>query len=163
VRWRSSSGFDGLTYPVLAGDKLLQAGAGLGLRCLSPEDGKPLWKGGGAYHYMCSVGPDYVVTRGYGGGATKWRLADGKPYPGLQRGGQLGGDTHACGPVTLTPQVSLAVTVGGLNVRDANTGALLWLSPGFAPRACGSVTAANGRVFYPSTASGVVFCWEPEK
>ncbi len=159
VLWRINVGGG---YPALAGDKLLVLSYERGMRCLSPADGKLLWQVKTGNLYMASVGPDFIVLRGYGGAAAKLRLADGQPYPGLQSGGQLGGDTHACGSVAITPALSLAVTVGGLNVRDVNTGALLWLSPGFAPRACGSVTVSNGRVFYPSTASGVVFCWEPE-
>ena len=74
---------------------------------------------------------------------------------------QLGGDAHACGPVVLTPSLSVNVTVSGLHVRDVKTGALLWLSPGFAPRGCVNPSLANGRVFWPSAASGLLFCWEP--
>ena len=54
-----------------------------------------------------------------------------------------------------------AITVGGLNVRDVRTGELLWQSPGFAPRGCVNSVLADGRVFWPSAASGVVYCWEP--
>jgi hypothetical protein len=48
-----------------------------------------------------------------------------------------------------------------LNVRDIKTGDLLWRSPGFAPRGCVNATLGNGRVFWPSAASGMIFCWEP--
>ena len=48
-------------------------------------------------------------------------------------------------------------------IRDVKTGALLWLSPGFAPRGCVNAAIANGRVFFPTAASGMIFCWEPEK
>jgi hypothetical protein len=65
--------------------------------------------------------------------------------------------------VALTPGLAFAITVGGLNVRDVKTGELLWLSPGFAPRGCVNPTLANGRVFWPSAASGMIFCWEPAK
>jgi hypothetical protein len=47
-------------------------------------------------------------------------------------------------------------------VRDIKKGELLWRSPGFAPRGCVNPAIANGRVFWPSAASGMVFCWEPE-
>jgi hypothetical protein len=41
------------------------------------------------------------------------------------------------------------------------TGELRWKSPGFAPRGCVNAVLADGRVFWPSAASGVVYCWEP--
>jgi hypothetical protein len=63
----------------------------------------------------------------------------------------------------VTANYSFANTVGGLIVRDVKTGALLWQSPGFAPRGCVGVALANGRVFWPSSASGMVFCWEPDE
>ena len=44
----------------------------------------------------------------------------------LQKGGQLGGDFHACNAVALTASYSFANTVGGICVRDVKTGALLW-------------------------------------
>jgi outer membrane protein assembly factor BamB len=162
VLWRSNEVF-GSASPVLAGGGLLLQEQSVGLRCVAPKDGKVLWKGGGGYFSRYSAGPDYLAARGYGGAAGRFRLDDGKEYPGLQKGGQLGGDTHACGAVALTPSCSFAITVGGLNVRDAKTGALLWLSPGFAPRGCVNAALANGRVFWPSAASGMIFCWEPEK
>jgi outer membrane protein assembly factor BamB len=162
VRWRSNERF-GVSYPVLAGDRLLLAEYGSGLHCVSAKDGKPLWTAKSlAYFTRFSIGADYLVARGYGGSAMKVRLEDGKEFPGLVRGGQLGGETHACGAVALTPNYSFAVTVGGLNVRDAETGALLWLSPGFAPRGCVNATLANGRVFFPAAANGTLYCWEPQ-
>jgi hemolysin-activating ACP:hemolysin acyltransferase len=65
--------------------------------------------------------------------------------------------------VTLTPKLAISVTVAGLSVRDAASGEQLWLSPGFAPRGCANPSVANGRVFWPSAANGMIFCWEPEK
>ena len=61
-----------------------------------------------------------------------------------------------------TPRHAFAATVGGLNVRDVKNGELLWRSPGFAPRGCVNPAIANGRVYWPSAASGMIFCWEPE-
>ena len=93
-----------------------------------------------------------------------WRLTmhgpDGKDYPNCK---ELGGPTHACSSVALTPYYSFAITVGGLNVRDVRTGELAWLSPGFAPRGCVNPALASGRVFWPSAASGMIYCWEPEE
>ena len=128
------------------------------LQCVSPQDCSLLWQRPSAGYTRISVGEDFLVLRGYGGHGTKLRLDDGKDYPG---GKELGGPTHACSPVALTPNYSLAITVGGLNVRDVRTGELLWLSPGFAPRGCVNPVLANGRVFWPSAASGTIFCWEP--
>jgi len=105
-----------------------------------------------------SIGADFLVTRGYGGHGIKVRLEDGKDYPGCR---ELGGETHACGAVALTPNYSFAITLAGLNVREVQTGKLLWRSPGFAPRACVNPALANGRVFWTSGANGMVYCWEP--
>jgi hypothetical protein len=71
-------------------------------------------------------------------------LGDGKDDPNCR---ELGGDTHGCSPVALTPEYSFAITVGGLNVRDVKAGKLLWRSPGFAPRGCVTPALANGWVF----------------
>jgi len=101
-----------------------------------------------------------VVMRGYGGHGVKVRLADGKDYPGCK---ELGGETHACGAVALTPTYSFAITLAGLNVRDIQTGELLWHSLGFAPRARVNPVLANGRVFWTSGASGMIYCWEPAR
>jgi outer membrane protein assembly factor BamB len=146
----------GATYPVLVQDRLLLNEDGL--HCVSPADGKLLWKRPAPGYTRFSVGSDFIVMRGYGGHGSKIRLADGTDYP---NGKELGGTTHACSPVSLTPNLAFAITVGGLNVRDVKTGELLWLSPGFAPRGCVNPTLANGRVFWPSAASGMIFCWEP--
>ena len=133
--------------------------------CLGAGDGKPVWTEGvqdGCGRYL-SIGPDYHTLRGYGGASGRASLADGKPVAFKARGAQLGGNAHACGPVTLTPKLAVSVTVAGLSVRDAASGEQLWLSPGFAPRGCANPSVANGRVFWPSAANGMIFCWEPEK
>lgn len=157
VLWRSTDPF-GSTYPVLAGDRLLLNEYFGDLSCVSAADGRPIWKRRTAGYSRFSVGADFLVMRGYGGHGAKVRLADGKDYPGCQ---ELGGETHTCGAVALTPNYSFAITLAGLNVRDVKTGKLLWHSPGFAPRACVNPALANGRVFWTSGASGMIYCWEP--
>lgn len=155
VLWRSNEIF-GESYPVLAGDRLfLNSG---GLHCVDPANGKVQWKRTASGYTRFSVGDDYLVMRGYGGHGAKIRLEDGKDYPNCK---ELGGETHACSSVALTSRYAFAITVGGLNVRDVKTGELLWRSPGFAPRGCVNAVLANGRVYWPSAASGTVFCWEP--
>ena len=144
-----------LPISVLANDRLLLNEDGL--QCVSPADGKLLWKRPASSYSRFSVGSDFIVMRGYGGHGSKIRLEDGKDYPNCK---ELGGTTHACSSVALTPNLAFAITVGGLNVRDVKTGELLWLSPGFAPRGCVNPTLANGRVFWPSAASGMIYCWE---
>lgn len=148
----------GASYPVLAGDRLLLNDEA-GLCCVAPADAKLLWKRPAPGYTRFSIGSDFIVMRGYGGHGSKIRLDDGKDYPG---GKELGGTTHACSSVALTPSLAFAITVGGLNVRDVKTGELLWLSPGFAPRGCVNPALANGRVFWPSAASGMIYCWEGE-
>ena len=166
VLWRTNELFATCAPALFGGDKLflIEFGDGpmCGVRAVSARDGSLVWRGGRSGASRISLGADYAALRGYGGGGEKVSLADGKGCAGLAKGGQLGGDTHACGAVGLTPNCSFAITVGGLNVRDAKTGELLWLSPGFAPRGCVNPALANGRVFWPSAASGVIFCWEPE-
>jgi outer membrane protein assembly factor BamB len=158
VLWRKDDHF-GQSYPVLAGDRLFLNGDQL--HCVAPKDGTLLWQRRvPANSSRFSIGDDFIVVRGYGGHGSKIRLEDGKEYPNCK---QLGGDTHACGSVALTPRFAFAITVGGLNVRSVKTGELLWLSPGFAPRGCVNAVLSNGRVFWPSAASGMIFCWEPER
>lgn len=157
VLWRSDELF-GTTYPVLIDDRLLLNEQGGALQCVMTADGKSIWKRQANSYSRISVGPDFLVLRGYGGHGAKVRLEDGKDYPNAK---ELGGPTHSCSPVALTPNLSFAITVGGLNVRDVKTGELLWQSSGFAPRGCVNPALANGRVFWPSAASGTIFCWEP--
>jgi outer membrane protein assembly factor BamB len=147
----------GVSYPVLAGGRLLLNEDGA-LKCVAPDDGSLRWKRTASGYTRFSVGDDFLVMRGYGGHGVKVRLDDGKDYVGCK---ELGGPTHACSSVALTQKLAFAVTVGGLNVRDVRTGELLWLSPGFPPRGCVNPALANGRVFWPSAASGTIFCWEP--
>jgi outer membrane protein assembly factor BamB len=158
VLWRSTDPF-GSTYPVLAGARLLLNEYFGDLTCVSAADGKPLWKRKTGGYDRFSVGADFLVMRGYGGHGIKVRLEDGRDYPRCR---ELGGETHACGAVALTPNYSFAITLAGLNVRDVQTGNLLWHSPGFAPRACVNPALANGRVFWTSGANGMIYCWEPK-
>ena len=155
VLWRTHELF-GASYPVLAQGKLLLSADGLS--CLNAADGKLVWNRPAPGYTRFSVGDDYIVMRGYGGHGEKIFLADGKEDPTCR---ELGGATHACSSVALTQRYAFAITVGGLNVRDVRTGELLWQSPGFAPRGCVNAVLADGRVFWPSAASGVVYCWEP--
>ena len=127
---------------------------------MTAKEGELLWKRQAPGYTRFSIGDDFLVMRGYGGHGVKVRLDDGKDYPNCR---ELGGDTHSCSPVALTPRYAIAATVGGLNVRDVNTGELLWRSPGFAPRGCVNPAISNGRVFWPSAASGMVYCWEPAR
>ena len=157
VLWRCTDPF-GSTYPVLAGDRLLLNEYFGDLTCVSAADGKPLWKRKTGGYDRFSIGADFLVTRGYGGHGIKVRLDDGKDYLGCR---ELGGDTHACGAVALTPNYSFAITLAGLNVREVQSGKLLWRSSGFAPRACVNPVLANGRVFWTSGANGMIYCWEP--
>jgi outer membrane protein assembly factor BamB len=158
VRWRSNENF-GTTYPVLAGDKLLLNEHGK-VVMVDPEDCSVRWTRKDPYQSKLSVADDLIVMRGYGGHGVKVRLEDGKDYPGCR---EIGGATHACSSVALTPKYAFAITVGGLNVREVTNGELLWRSPGFAPRGCVNPILSNGRVFWPSAASGLIFCWEPAR
>lgn len=159
VLWRSSEAASGLQLSLREGRLYLYDSC---VTCISARDGSVIWKGlQDACGRYLSLGPDFYVLRGYAGHAWHGNLADGAGIRFKERGAQLGGDDHACGPVALTPNLSVNVTVSGLHVRDGKAGALLWRSPGFAPRGCVNPSLANGRVFWPSAASGMVFCWEP--
>lgn len=162
VLWRSSEMASGLTFALRDGRLLMTTYDGC-INAVSATNGAPIWKSAPVMNRYISLGSDFIVPRGYGGGAGRIGLVDGKPIPFQTRGAQLGGDAHACGPVVLTPHLSVNITVNGLHVRDVKTGALLWLSPGFAPRGCVNPSLANGRIFWPSAASGMIFCWEPEE
>ncbi len=65
--------------------------------------------------------------------------------------------------MALTANFSFAITLAGLNVREVQARKPRWHSAGFAPRACVNPALANGRVFWTSAASGVIYCWEPAK
>jgi len=49
-----------------------------------------------------------------------------------------------------------------LYARDTNTGQILWQSRGFAPRACTTPIAANGRLFFSPNVNNTLYCFEPE-
>jgi hypothetical protein len=42
-----------------------------------------------------------------------------------------------------------------------DSGKILWQSLGFAPRACTSPTAANGRIFFSPNVNNMLYCFEP--
>jgi len=134
------------------------------LLCLAAADGKLLWKERvGLLFHSPAVSPECLTARGYSGSAERRSLTNGKPESHQGRTVQLGGPEHACGPALLASSgISIAVTVGGLYVRDVRTGELLWLSKGFAPRTCSNAIAANGRVFVNPQVNGVLYCFEPE-
>jgi len=133
------------------------------LLCLSAADGGLVWRERiGMWFHSPSIGPDYLTGRGYSGMAERRRLEDGKPDRHEGKSIQLGGPEHACGPALLTSGgLSIAVTVGGLYVRDVRTGELLWLSKGFAPRTCSNASVANGRILVNPQLDGVLYCFEP--
>ena len=77
VLWRSTDPF-GSTYPVLEGDRLLLNEYFGDLTCVPAADGKPLWKRKTGGYDRFSVGPDFLVMRGYGGHGIKVRLETGQ-------------------------------------------------------------------------------------
>ena len=133
------------------------------LICASAADGKVVWRERvGMWFHSPSLGPDYFTGRGYSGGAVRRSFKDRRPEKHQRKTIQLGGPEHACGPVMLTSGgLSIAVTVGGLHIRDVRTGELLWRSKGFAPRTCSNAIASNGRIFYNPQVDGVFYCFEP--
>ncbi len=163
VKWTSKTAFvDGSGTPSLAGDKLYLPCEGRVI-CVSTKDGSELWRkrmGSHVFHSP-SRAADFMTTRGYSGYARRYDLTAAGPVDPPKRI-LLGGPEHACGPVVLTSSgLSLAVTVGGLYVRDVASGELLWLSRGFAPRTCSNVSVANGRVFCNPQTNNMLYCFEP--
>ena len=64
---------------------------------------------------------------------------------------------HFVQSVALAP--CIAVTVGGMNVRDIKNGELLWRSQ---VRSSWLQPQRSNGVFWPSAASGMIYCWEPD-
>lgn len=131
--------------------------------CLSAKEGALKWKADRvSYSHNPSLGEDYFVTRGYGGHGILRDLATGKP---IVRNGKeaLGGcPDHSCSPVLLTTgRISYAVSSSGLYARDVDSGKILWQSLGFAPRACTTPIAANGRLFFSPNVNNTLYCFEP--
>jgi len=131
--------------------------------CLSARDGSLLWEKKNRSTYRApSIAPGLLTSRSYGGGNA--RALDPETGEYLVRAKKpvfAGAPGHTCGPVTLTASdLSLAVTVSGLHVRDLNSGRIVWSSPGFAPRACASPVVASGRIFHHPQ-NGMLYCFEP--
>ncbi len=166
VLWRTKDVYgtgEGSAIPVVHRKKLYIVGKDI-LFCLNCADGRVEWKEerrGLWFHGIC-IGDDYYTCRGYSGFAERYRLSDRQPD---RRDGKqilLGADAHACGTVVLTSgDVSIAISIVGLHVRDANTGELLWRSRGFAPRTCASAIPASGRIFCNPQVNGMLYCFEP--
>ena len=131
--------------------------------CLSAVDGSLVWKVDNvSYSHSPSLGEDYFVTRSYGGYGILRELASGKPI--IRKGREaLGGcPDHSCSPVLLTTgRISYAVSSSGLYARDVDSGEILWQSLGFAPRACTTPIAANGRLFFSPNVNNTLYCFEP--
>ena len=103
------------------------------------------------------------VTRGYGGHGILRNLSDGKPILRNNREVLGGCPDHSCAPVLLTTAgISYAVSTSGLYARDLSNGQILWQSRGFAPRACTTPIAANGRLFFSPNVNNTLYCFEPE-
>ena len=168
VLWRNKEIFGaggGSAIPVVHDDRLYVVGRD-GLYCLNRGSGKLAWREqrrGLWFHGIC-IGDGYYTCRGYSGFAQRFRLSDRQPE---QRDGKrilLGAEAHACGTVVLTSgDMSLAMSIVGLHVRDTNTGRLLWKSKGFAPRSCASAIPASGRIFCNPQVNGMFYCFEPAK
>lgn len=149
------AGRDGLLY--------LGGQSGAALYCVHARDGSLKWQADNvSFSHQPALGEDYLVVRGYGGHGYVRELATGKP---ARREGRevLGGcPDHTCAPVLLVRgRLSYAVSSSGLYVRDLNTGKILWQSLGFAPRACTTPTAANGRLYYSPNVNNMLYCFEP--
>ncbi|MBI2808565.1 MAG: PQQ-binding-like beta-propeller repeat protein [Planctomycetes bacterium] len=150
-----------------ARDGLLYLGgqSGAPMYCISAKDATLKWKVDNvSYSHNPSLGQDYFVTRSYGGHGILRHLATGKP---IVRNGKtaLGGcPDHSCSPVLLTTgRISYAVSSSGLYARDVDTGKILWQSLGFAPRACTTPIAANGRLFFSPNVNNSLYCFEPAR
>lgn len=168
VKWRAKDVYGGgesSAIPVVHDGKLYIVGKDA-LYCLNCKTGELAWKEqrrGLWFHGIC-IGDGYYTCRGYSGFAERYRLSDRKPE---RRDGKqilLGAEAHACGPVVLTSgDISIAISIVGLHVRDTNTGELLWQSKGFAPRTCASAIPASGRIFCNPQVNGMLYCFEPAK
>lgn len=166
VLWRINDVFGGggsSAIPVVQDDKLYLVGRD-GLYCLDCKSGELVWKEprrGLWFHGIC-IGDGYYTCRGYSGFAQRFRLSDRQPEKLDGKQILLGAEAHACGTVVLTSaDISIAISIVGLHVRNANTGELLWKSKGFAPRTCASAIPASGRIFCNPQVNGMFYCFEP--
>lgn len=165
VLWTSTDyHVHGYGRPAARGGLLYLGGqAGAPMYCVSAKDGSLKWKANNvSYSHQPALGEDYFVVRGYGGYGFVGDLATGKQLVRNNREVEGGCPDHACSPVLLTSgRLSYAVSSSGLYVRDMDSGKILWQSLGFAPRACTSPTAANGRLFYSPNVNNMLYCFEP--
>jgi outer membrane protein assembly factor BamB len=137
--------------------------SGAPMYCIAAKDGSLKWKVDNvSYSHQPALGEDYFVVRGYGGHGIVRDLATGKPVIRDKREVLGGCPDHSCAPVLLTSgRLSFAVSSSGLYARDIDSGKIVWQSLGFAPRACTSPTAANGRLFYSPNVNNMLYCFEP--
>jgi outer membrane protein assembly factor BamB len=137
--------------------------SGAPMYCVSARDGKLRWQADNvSYSHHPALGEDYFVVRGYGGHGILRDLATGKPVLRDRREVPAGCPDHACAPVLLTSgRLAYAVSSSGLYARDLDSGKVVWQSLGFAPRACTTPTAANGRLFYSPNVNNMLYCFEP--
>lgn len=166
VLWRADGVFgDGSILPVVHGDRLYVITRS-DLVCLNRQTGETEWtdKRNDLWFHGIVIGDGYFTHRGYSGAAHKVSLEDRRPIMQNGRRIPLGAEAHTCAPVVLTSgDLSLAVSNVGLHARDANSGELLWVSKGFAPRICTAAIPANGRLFCNPQVTGTLFCFEPEQ
>jgi len=150
-----------------ARDGLLYLGgqSGAPMYCIAAKDGRLKWKADRvSYSHNPALGDNFFVTRGYGGHGILRDLASGKPILRNNREVPGGCPDHSCAPVLMTTaRICYAVSTSGLYARDLNTGRILWQSRGFAPRACTTPIAANGRLFFSPNVNNTLYCFEPEK
>lgn len=148
-----------------ARDGLLYLGgqSGAPMYCISAKDGSLKWKAERvSYSHSPALGDDFFVTRGYGGHGILRDLSSGKPIIRDNREVLGGCPDHSCAPVLLTTaHISYAVSTSGLYARDLNSGEIIWQSRGFAPRACTTPIAANGRLFFSPNVNNTLYCFEP--
>jgi outer membrane protein assembly factor BamB len=150
-----------------ARDGLLYLGgqSGASMYCIAAKDGTLKWKADRvSYSHSPSLGDDFFVTRGYGGHGILRELASGKPVIRNNKNVLGGCPDHSCAPVLLTTgRISYAVSSSGLYARDLTSGEIVWQSSGFAPRACTTPIAANGRLFFSPNVNNTLYCFEPVK
>ena len=137
--------------------------SGAPMYCITAKEGKLKWQADNvSYSHHPALAEDVFVVRGYGGHGIVSDLATGKPVIRDKREVLGGCPDHACSPVLLTSgKISYAVSSSGLYARDLDTGKIVWQSLGFAPRACTSPTAANGRLFFSPNVNNMLYCFEP--
>ena len=163
VLWQNRERYSGNRTVIAAANGRLYVTQffGRSMCCLSAKDGSLIWEKKNRSTYRApSIAPGILTSRSYGGGNARaldpetgeYLVRDKKPV-------YAGAPGHTCGPVTAS-NLSLAVTVSGLHVRDLNTGKIVWSSLGFAPRACASPVVSSGRIFHHPQ-NGMLYCFEP--